>query len=317
MKIIKNVEEIPAKLLNPAVTIGNFDGVHLGHREIFRRVKKSAAELVGDSVVITFIPHPLKVLAPDRGFRLITTYEEKERLIEASGVGYLVTIPFTREFAAVSAEAFVRGILLQKIGMKKLIIGYDYAFGRNREGDVTLLRRLGSEYDFTVEMLDQIGNGETSFSSSAVRTLIEDGEVEKVVPFLGRYFSVKGGVVHGLNRGSRLGFPTANIDAVEELLPKEGVYAVKVSYADRNFDGACNIGFNPTFDSRKLTVEVNIFDFDGDLYGKELKVHFVKRVRGDVKFSNVDALKEAIASDVAFCRGVLSGISLLEYHEKG
>jgi riboflavin kinase/FMN adenylyltransferase len=145
-------------------------------------------------VVITFSPHPLKVLAPDRNFRLITTYEEKEKLIEASGVDYLVTIPFSREFAAVSAEEFVRDILVQKIGMKKLIIGYDYAFGRNREGDVNLLRRLGSEYDFSVEMLDQIGNGETIFSSSAVRSLIEDGEVEKVVPFLADIFPSKGGL---------------------------------------------------------------------------------------------------------------------------
>jgi riboflavin kinase/FMN adenylyltransferase len=315
MKIIRKLEEITEKLPNPSVTIGNFDGVHLGHREIFRRVKNMASELGGVSVVITFVPHPLKVLAPHKNFKLITPYSEKEALIEASGVDYLVTIPFSREFAAISAETFVRDILVERIGMRKLVIGYDYAFGRNREGDVNLLRRLGNELGFSVEMLEQIGNGETIFSSSAIRSLIEDGEVKKVVPLLGRFFSVKGRVVHGLHRGRQLGFPTANIEAYDELLPKGGVYAVKVEYGGRIFDGACNIGCNPTFKAEKLTVEVNIFDFDGDLYDKELTVHFVERVRGDRKFSDVAALSQAIARDVDLCREILSGVSLVKYHE--
>lgn len=315
MKIIRKLEEITEKLPNPSVTIGNFDGVHLGHREIFRRVKKTASELGGVSVVITFAPHPLKVLAPQKNFKLITPYSEKEILIEASGVDYLITIPFSKEFAAISAETFVRDVLVKRIGMKKLVIGYDYAFGRNREGDVNLLRRLGRELGFSVEMLEQIGNGETIFSSSAVRSLIENGEVKKVVPLLGRFFSVKGRVVHGLNRGRQIGFPTANIDTDEELLPKEGVYAVKVEFGGRIFDGACNIGFNPTFKGKKLTVEVNIFEFDGDLYDKELKVHFVERVREDREFPDVAALMQAIARDVAFCRRILSGVSLVEYHD--
>ena len=315
MKIIRTLDEIKEKLSNPVVTIGNFDGVHLGHREIFRQVKNAATALGGVSVVITFVPHPLKVLAPHGSFRLITTYAEKEALIEASGVDYLVTITFSKEFAAISAEAFVRDILVQRIGMKKLIIGYDYAFGRNREGDVNLLRRLGSELDFSVEMLEQIGNGETVFSSSAVRTLIEDGEVEKVVPLLGRYFSVRGRVVHGLHRGRQLGFPTANIEADDELLPKEGVYAAKVEYGGQNYDGACNIGYNPTFKGGKLTVEVNIFDFDGDLYDRYLRIYFVKRIRGDREFPNVDSLRQAIARDVELCREILSTVSLVDYHE--
>jgi riboflavin kinase/FMN adenylyltransferase len=315
MKMIRKLEEITEKLPNPSVTIGNFDGVHLGHREIFRRVKKTASELGGVSVVITFTPHPLKVLAPQKNFKLITPYSEKEALIEASGVDYLISIPFSKEFAAISAETFVRDVLVKRIGMKKLIIGYDYAFGRNREGDVSLLRRLGRELGFSVEMIEQIGNGETIFSSSAVRSLIENGEVKKVVPLLGRFFSVRGRVVHGLNRGRQIGFPTANIDTDEELLPKEGVYAVKVEFGGRIFDGACNIGSNPTFKGKRLTVEVNIFDFDGDLYDKELKVHFVERVRDVREFSDVAALKQAIARDVAFCRKILSGVSLVEFND--
>jgi riboflavin kinase/FMN adenylyltransferase len=314
MKIIRSLDEIKEKLSNPVVTIGNFDGVHLGHREIFRQVKKSAAVLGGVSVVITFVPHPLKVLAPRGNFRLITTYAEKEALIEASGVDYLVTIPFSKKFAEISAETFVRDFLVRQIGMKKLVIGYDYAFGRNREGDVNLLRRLGNELDFSVEMLEQIGNGEIVFSSSAVRSFIEDGEVEKVVPLLGRFFSIKGRVVHGLHRGRQLGFPTANIEADDELLPKEGVYAVKVECDAQYFDGACNIGSNPTFKGGKLTVEVNILDFDGDLYDRYLRVYFVKRIRSDREFPDVASLKLAIARDVELCRQILSTVSLVDYH---
>jgi riboflavin kinase / FMN adenylyltransferase len=315
MKIFRTLDEINEKLSNPVVTIGNFDGVHLGHREIFNQVKKSAAMLGGVSVVITFVPHPLKVLAPRRSFRLITPYVEKESLIAASGIDYLVTIPFSKEFAAISAEAFVRDILVGRIGVKKLIIGYDYAFGRNREGDVHLLRRLGGELEFTVEMLEEIGNGETVFSSSAVRSLIEDGEVAKVVPLLGRYFSVKGRVVHGLHRGRQLGFPTANIDVADELLPQEGVYAVKVEFEGKHFDGACNIGSNPTFKGGTLTVEVNILDFDRDLYDRFLRLYFVKRIRGDEAFPDVDSLKQAIARDVEQCRAILAPVSLDCYHD--
>ncbi|MDD2320551.1 MAG: adenylyltransferase/cytidyltransferase family protein, partial [Geobacteraceae bacterium] len=204
MIIYRSLEEIPAKLPNAVVTIGNFDGVHLGHREIFRKVRHSAAKLGGVSVVVTFAPHPLKVVAPDREFRLITTYDEKERLIAESGIDVLVIVPFSRQFSAISAELFVREILVETIGMKSLVIGFDYAFGRNREGNIDLLRRLGDEVGFTVDVLDQVGNGETGFSSSMVRELISAGDVKRVVPLLGRYFSVGGEVVHGFHRGKQL-----------------------------------------------------------------------------------------------------------------
>lgn len=307
MKIIRNLEDIGEKLPNAVVTIGNFDGVHLGHREIFRRVKHAAAELGGVSVAITFSPHPLKVLVPDRNFKLITTYAEKESLIEASGIDYLICIPFSREFAKIPARDFVLDILVRRMGVKKIIIGYDYAFGQNREGNVDLLRRLGDEYGFAVEMLEQIGNGKTPYSSSIIRTMIEDGDVAAVEPLLGRYFSVGGPVVHGLHRGKSLGFPTANVDPEEELLPKPGVYAVKVRYAGGMYKGACNIGFNPTFRNGKLSVEVHLLDFEGDLYGRELRVCFVERIRDERTFPDTGSLMQAIENDVAICRQVLSG----------
>jgi len=309
MIIFRSVEDIQRILPNAVVTVGNFDGVHLGHREIFRRVREAARELSGVSVVVTFTPHPLKVLAPERDFRLITTYREKERLIEESGVDYLVTIPFSREFAAVSASDFVREILVGRIGMKRLFIGYDYAFGRNREGDVGLLRSLGGDLGFGVEVLDQIGDGVTGFSSSMVRELIADGDTGGVVPLLGRYFSIRGKVVHGLHLGRQLGFPTANIEAEEELLPKPGVYAVKVEWNLAEYDGACNIGNNPTVQGTRMTVEVHLLDFDGDLYGCTLKVHFIARIRDERKFPDLLSLMRAIQHDVDGCRELLAEVS--------
>lgn len=315
MKILRNSDEIPAPLPGAVVTVGNFDGVHPGHREIFRRVRSAAGKSGGASVVVTFIPHPLKVLAPERDFRLITTYSEKERLIAESGVDYLVTIPFSREFAALPAAVFVRDILIGRIGMKRLIIGYDYAFGRNREGGVDLLRRLGREMGFEVEVLEQIGDGETGFSSSMVRERIAAGDVRGVAPLLGRHFSVGGKVVHGLHRGRKIGFPTANIEAEEELLPTPGVYAVKVEWEGNLRDGACNIGDNPTFQGTRLTVEVHVLDFDGDLYGKSLRIHFIERVREERKYPDVLSLIEAIQDDVVRCRAILRDVSLTPCHD--
>jgi len=309
MIVYRNVEDIGGPLSNPVVTVGNFDGVHPGHREIFRRVRDAAARSGGVSVVVTFIPHPLKVLSPERDFRLITTYAEKERLIAESGVDYLVTLPFSLEFAALPAAVFVRDILIGLLGMKRLIVGYDYAFGRNREGGAELLRRLGREMSFDVEVLEQIGDGETGFSSSMVRERIADGDVRGVAPLLGRHFSVGGTVVHGLHRGRKIGFPTANIEAEEELLPKPGVYAVKVEWNGCVRDGACNIGDNPTFQGTRLTVEVHVLDFDGDLYGKTLRIHFIDRVREERKYPDVLSLIEAIQDDVARCREILRDVS--------
>lgn len=315
MHVFRSIEEITEKLPNAVVTIGNFDGVHLGHREIFRRVRREAAALGGVSLVISFAPHPLKVLGVKKDFRLINTYAEKELLMEASGIDYLLTIPFTAEFAAISAEQFVRDILVGTIGVRKLIIGYDYAFGKNRQGDVAMLRRMGDELGFAVDVLEPIASGGLVYSSTAVRRMIAEGDVRGVVRLIGRHFSVGGTVVHGRQRGKGLGFPTANLQTDKELIPKPGVYAVKVKVGDATFDGACNIGDNPTFGNGSLSIEVFIFDFDGDIYGRDVRLYFVDRIRDEVTFPNPEALREAISRDVARCREILRDVSIIEYRD--
>jgi riboflavin kinase/FMN adenylyltransferase len=315
MHIYRTIEEISARFVHAVVTVGNFDGVHLGHRAIFKKISQAAAERGGVSVVVTFAPHPLKVLAPERDFRLITTYAQKEQLIAESGIDVLISVPFSREFSALSAEHFVRDILVGRIGMECFVIGFDYVFGRNREGNIGLLRRLGGELGFSVEVLEQVGNSETGFSSSMVRELISAGDVSGIVPLLGRYFSVGGEVVHGFHRGKQLGFPTANIEVEEELLPKPGVYAVKVEGDGWVCDGACNIGNNPTFYGASETVEVHLLDFDADLYGRTLRVYFVERIRDDREFPDIFLLKEAIRNDVSRCREILANVSLIRHHD--
>jgi len=315
MIIFRNLDDIREKLVNAVVTIGNFDGVHLGHREIFRRVRAVAREVGGVSVVITFVPHPLKLLPSRKQLRLITPYAEKEGLIAASGIDYLIVIPFTESFATIDAADFVSRILVSRIGMKKLVIGYDYAFGRNREGNVALLERLGTELGFDLEVLAPIGSGENVYSSTRIRELIGQGDVEGVVALLGRHFSLDGTIVHGHHRGKGLGFPTANLATDNELIPKHGVYAVKVRIADAIYDGACNIGSNPTFADTATAIEVFIFDFAGDLYGCRMRLFFVASIRDERKFPDPAALQQAIQSDVLRCREILRGVTVIEYHE--
>ena len=315
MLIIKNLDEINHKFDNAVVTIGNFDGVHLGHREIFRRVRMAAAVLNGVSVVITFSPHPLKLLPSRKSLRLITTYEEKETLIAASGLDCLIVIPFTEEFAAITADEFVRSVLVDSVGMKKLIIGYDYAFGRNREGNVTLLRQLGKDLGFELEVLEPIGMGDLVYSSTGIREMIGEGRVREVVSLLGRHFSVKGIVVHGHHRGKGIGFPTANLETGNELIPKNGVYAVKVELDGKVFDGACNIGFNPTFGDSGTSIEVFIVDYKGEIYGRVLRLYFIERIRDERKFQDTADLKDEIGHDVTRCREILKYAKIIEYSE--
>jgi riboflavin kinase/FMN adenylyltransferase len=316
MIIFRNLSDIEGKLANSVVTIGNFDGVHLGHREIFRRVREAAGEAGGVSVVITFVPHPLKLLPSRKHLRLITTYAEKEALIGASGIDYLVIIPFTEEFAAISATDFVTKVLIGQVDMRRLVIGYDYAFGRNREGNVALLRSLGGDLGFEVEVLEPIGTQGVVYSSSRIRAMVGEGGVREVVSLLGRHFFLDGTIVHGHHRGKGLGFPTANLSTGNELIPKQGVYAVKVDIGGRLHDGACNIGSNPTFGDDTPAIEVFVFDFEGDLYGSELRVYFIERIRDERKFPDAAALKAAIQSDVARCRDILKQTAIAAYYEQ-
>lgn len=315
MVIFKSIEQVQQKLRHPVATIGNFDGVHLGHREIFRRVRQLARAAGGVSVVITFVPHPLQVVSPGTKVKLITSPKEKESLIEASGIDYLLEIPFDAAFASLSAGDFVEQVLVGRLGIEQLVIGYDYAFGRGREGDVTLLRQLGERFGYAVELLQPITNGATVYSSTKVRSLVSEGDVKGVVAILGRHYSLTGTVVHGQHRGRGLGFPTANLDTDRMLFPAAGVYAVKARIGSALYDGACNIGTNPTFDGDQLSLEVFLFDFSGDLYGRELSLFFIDRLRGERRFPDLEALKSAIAADVARCRDILRDVAIIEYHD--
>lgn len=315
MIVYRSIDQITLPLHNPVVTIGNFDGVHLGHREIFRKLKRAAKEIGGVSMVITFDPHPLKVLPATRSIALINTVEEKINLIEASGVDYLLIIRFDADFAAMSAAEFIERILIGKIGLKRLIIGYDYAFGKGREGDISLLRNLANKHLFAVEELPPISDGSINYSSSLIRKMIAAGAVAEVIRYLGRNFSIAGRVIHGADRGKSLGFPTANIATDKELMPADGVYAVKVKIDGMLYDAACNIGFNPTFEARKKSIEVFIFDLAADLYGKEIRVYFFERLRAEKRFDSTHELVTAIAADVARCRELLASSQLVVYRE--
>lgn len=315
MKIIRNLRELSAPLPHPVLTIGNFDGVHLGHREIFQRVVRKARAVGGTSAVLTFKPHPLKVLAPERAPQLLNTYAEKERLIEASQLDVLISLPFTPELAALSAEAFVDEILVGAIGARHVIVGYDYTFGCGRSGNVAFLRRKGETRGFGVEVLDPIAERNVVYSSSLVRRMICAGDVAGVVRFLGRHYTFDGEVCSGARRGRKLGFPTANLVTDKELLPIPGVYAVKVRRGERLFDGVLNIGWNPTFGNQQVTIEAHILDFNEDIYGESLRVYFFERLRNEKRFASVAELVRAIKEDIVQARGILATRRLVTYEE--
>jgi riboflavin kinase/FMN adenylyltransferase len=315
MKIVRDLRELSAPPPNAVLTIGNFDGIHLGHREIFQRVVRKARAIGGTSVVLTFHPHPLKVLAPDRAPKLLNTPAEKERLIRASRIDMLVCLPFTRKVAMLPATDFVREILVEKLGVRHLIVGYDYAFGRGRLGNIRLLQVLGREYGFVVEVLEPLAEHNVVYSSSLVRNMISAGDVAGVVRFLGRHYTLEGVVAHGAERGRKLGFPTANLVTEKEQLPIPGVYAVKVKRGREFFDGVLNIGWNPTFGNQEVTVEVHLLGFTGDLYGETLRIYFFQRLRNEKRFASVDELVQAIGADIVAAREILAGGPLVTYHE--
>lgn len=315
MKILQGLTHGKRVQERSVVTIGNFDGVHLGHREIFRLVVSRARELHGAATVLTFVPHPLKVLAPQRAPRLINTYAERERLIAASCIDTLVELPFDRLLAGMSAEDFVANILVASLDVRHLIVGYDYAFGRNRQGDSAFLQACGREFGFDVEILAAQLRDDEVYSSTRIRELLSAGDVEQAVSLLGRHFSLEGEVIHGAGRGRGLGFPTANLRSDKELLPAPGVYAVKVRRGAVLLDGVANLGHNPTFAGERLSVEVHLFDFHGDLYGECLRVYFLKRLRAEIRFPAVADLISAIGDDVAQAREILATTRLIVYRE--
>ena len=308
MRIVTGTEILNKNFEGSAVTIGNFDGVHKGHLEIFRHLKEKSRRLDLSAIVVTFEPHPLKVLAPDKAPELITTFDQKAELISASGIDCLVVIPFTTEFSCTSADDFVRNTLCDSLGMSHIVIGHDYAFGRGREGNYLTLEKIGAEQGFTLEDMNPIGESGIVFSSSLVRRMVAEGDMGSASKILGRYHTISGTVVHGREIGHKIGFPTANISTSNELIPTDGVYAVMVAVEGKLVKGACNIGLNPTFNGGKHTIEVFLLDFTGEIYGRELSVCFVQRLRDVRKFSDASALKLAIGQDVEQTRAILDRV---------
>jgi len=258
-------------------------------------------------VVYTFRPHPVKVLYPDRPLPLLTTYEERAHLIESLGVDVLIAAPFDRDFAKMEASRFVREVLVEGIGAAEVLVGYDYAFGRGREGNPEFLRRMSRELGFRLEIIPPVRLDGVVVSSSRIRRAVQEGDLRLANRMLGREFSVEGRVLHGHGRGKELGYPTANLAVERELLPKPGVYAVRVFLPDEETPrgGMANLGTNPTFGDGVLSLEVHIFDHRGSLYGKRLRLTFVERLRDEVRFSSPEALVEQLKKDEAFSRKLL------------
>ncbi len=308
MRLLTGSEVFNKNFKESAVTIGNFDGVHLGHIELFNRLKEISRAHSLPSVVVTFEPHPLKVLSPDSAPSLITTFDQKVALISDSGVDCLVVVPFTIELSQMSAEDFVIKVLCESLGMSHILIGHDYAFGRGREGSYETLERLGLDHGFTLEDLEPFGHGNMVFSSSLVRSQLISGDMAAVSRVLGRYYMISGSVVHGREIGHAIGFPTANISTMNEMIPPDGVYAVMALIKDKLVKGACNIGLNPTFEGGTRTIEVFLLDFSDQIYGNEIAVYFVQRLRDVMKFPDSATLVKAIRNDVEFTRTILDDV---------
>jgi riboflavin kinase/FMN adenylyltransferase len=305
MAIISDLKKLSHPLQNPVLTIGNFDGVHKGHLALFDMVKERARSIDGQSVLMTFDPHPIKVIKPGNGPRLITLTAQKLELIENADIDVVFCIPFTREFAAISAHDFVEEILVDRIGVREIVVGYDYTFGHNREGNIRFLERTGKYFGFIVHVVEPVYVGDKLVSSTSIRKLVQEGNLSEARELLGRDYQICGTVVRGKNRGGRLlGFPTANLELIDELIPKPGVYAVHVMIGAQTLPGVTNIGFNPTFGKGPFSVETHILDFDGDLLGKKISVRFIDRLRDERPFGSIKDLADQIGKDIIRARKV-------------
>jgi len=306
MLLITDLSKITERFAKSVITLGNFDGIHLGHQELVRMVIRRAREINGQSMVVTFRPHPLKVLAPETCPPLISIYEEKIQLFEKLGIDVLVKIPFSLLFAEMTPREFVKGVLCDILGAKDIFVGYNYRFGKGREGTTQTLKQMGREFGFNVHEVEQISLDGEVISSSKIRQFLKDGEVEHAARLLGRPYAITGIVIKGDSRGKTLGFPTANIASKHSIIPSNGVYAVKLLARERCLDGIVNIGVRPTFDTKSLAIEVHVFGFNEDLYGEEITLFFIRRIREEKKFETAEALIGQITRDISTAKDILS-----------
>lgn len=298
MKVFQSVSHFKSNA-NSFVTIGTFDGVHIGHQKILSKLIEEAKKENKKSVLLTFFPHPRMVLQENASVELLNTIKEKSDLLEKMGLDYLIIHPFSKEFSRLTALDFVRDILVNQLNTSKLIIGYDHHFGKNREGNINQLREYSLLYDFSVEEIPAQDIDDVSVSSTKIRTALKAGELKTANKYLGYGYMLTGEVINGKKLGGSIGFPTANIDVKEDykLIPKTGVYAIKTFIDDTLYYGMMNIGYRPTVDGDHQTIEVHVFDFDGDLYGKKLQINLIYFLREEQKFDSIDDLITQLNQD--------------------
>lgn len=291
MEIIHSISNFSSKNAS-YVTIGTFDGIHIGHQKILKDLISSAKDNNRKSVLLTFFPHPRMVLQQNVSIELLNTIEEKSQLLEEMGLDYLIIHPFNKEFSRLTALDFVRDVLVNQLNTSKLIIGYDHHFGKNREGNIDQLREYSHLFDFKVEEIPAQDIDDVSVSSTKIRNALHSGHLKTANNYLGYHYMIHGTVVNGKKLGGKIGFPTANIDVAEDykLIPKTGVYVIHSTIDGRNYKGMMNIGYRPTVDGNHQTIEAHFFDFDGDLYGKFIKIEFLYFLREEQKFDSVEKL---------------------------
>ncbi len=307
MRVIEDLAVLQGKYKNVVLTLGNFDGIHLGHQAILERVVAQANELNTPSVVFTFQEHPLKILTGGGAPPLLTTLKEKLSILEGLGIEAVVCIPFTREIASISANKFI-GDICALLSPSWIMVGHDYAFGKNRSGNIELLKQKAHEYGYQVKLIEAIEVMGMTVSSTAIRQKISQGEVQTATRLFGRPYSLRSKVIAGQQKGKALSCDTANIAVQPKLLPACGVYAVKVELEGAIYDGVANIGYQPTYGQNDLQLEVHLLDFNADLYGRDLTVTFIARLREERKFPSVDALKQQISQDISQAREVLAKV---------
>lgn len=300
MRIYKDLKNLP-KFKNAVLTIGSFDGVHIGHQQIIQQINDLATSIDGESVLITFDPHPRFVVGKRQGdLKLLNTLEEKANLLEQCAVDVLIVVPFSKEFASQSPDAYIQDFLVAHFQPKIIAIGYDHKFGKNRVGDISYLKKFENKHGFKVVEISKQEVADIAVSSTKVRTALMNGNVDQAAQLLGQPFGITGIVVKGLQIGTTIGYPTANIEVKHpyKLIPPEGIYAVQVNSDNTSYQGMLYIGNRPTIDQDlKQTIEVNIFDFDQDIYDKELTIEFIEYLRGDVKFTTIENLKNQLTKD--------------------
>lgn len=301
MKVFQSID-FQEQFSNPVLTIGNYDGIHIGHRTIIGMVREKAAVISGTSVLMTFDPHPLQVLRPQQELPSIAPLSERIRLIESTGIDVLIIVPFTRQFGLLEPPDFVRTILVDLLKIKALIIGYDFKFGRGGRGDIPLLNSYGRKYGFSVDVVEPITIDGEKVGSNRIRLSIQEGDVDLANRFLGRPYAIEGTVIRGMSRGREIGYPTINLRTAYSLVPSNGVYVTEVEFDDRKYRAVTNIGHNPTFGNTERSIETFILDFEGGLYERTVRLHFLKRLRDEVKFGSVDELKHRIGADVEDAR---------------